>query len=139
MPDLEIREGRNPRTSESGARTLERRRGGLLRHGRRLRVHGRRRRRRSGRVGRVERLRGRHARRGGRHGLLLLLLARFGVPPVVLRRHGEAEDRARLGFRTTGGEGGERERGAWVPSGEREGKGGRGQAGSKETCLGRLG
>jgi hypothetical protein len=118
MPDLEIREGRNPRTSESGARTLERRRGGLLRHGRRLRVHGRRR-RRSGRVGRVERLRGRHPRRGGRHGLLLLL-ARFGVPPVVLRRHGEAvvTRRGPCAARVSDhgrGRRRERERGAWVP------------------------
>jgi hypothetical protein len=80
------RERERQRTSEIGARALERRRGSLLRHSRRLRVHGRG---RGDRMGRVDRLRGRHPRGGGRHHGLLLLLARLGVPPVVLRRHGE--------------------------------------------------
>jgi hypothetical protein len=78
------------RTTEVGARALERRRsGGLLRHGGggSLLVHSRR--RTPDRLGRGDGRRGSHprcGRRGGHHRLLLL--PRISVPPVVLGGHG---------------------------------------------------
>ena len=85
------------RTSEVGARALERRRGGggLLRHGGGdgLLVHGSS--RATDRLGRGDGRRGGHPRRGRRGGHhRLLLLPRVGVPPVVLGGHGVCPCRA---------------------------------------------